>query len=289
MKIADTQVDTQLVKKRLSIFLQSLPDESVSQDWLRSFQSTLMGLLPGIDRIVLSIDRNAPLIQLAEDCQDVSVMYLSHKGQDLTKFTALRDIGQYDRSRRLILALNEWGLDFSKYHSPIVQEYHVDNVYVGSIVLLRERGHCPISLSTLALLANLKTFIVYLFSNCIIRHQVKYPETRLTGDIISKIGSAPKYSDQDTSILTLLLYGYSYKEAAASLDISIDTVKKHVKKIYSHERVGSLSELWAKYITFQESSEIKQQKTPERANVTRGKGTQRGTVPEPTGAVHLHQ
>jgi DNA-binding CsgD family transcriptional regulator len=216
-------------------------------------------------------------------------MYSRHGGRDFAKFSPLQNIERRARSIRLIDTLDEWGLDFSLYHPPIVQEYYSRSEYVGSIVLLRSLEYFPISKATLVTLGRLTPFLSYMLSNCIVRSRFESPETRVVNTIIDQIQETPKYSDQDTSILTLLLYGYSYKEAAASLDISIDTVKKHVKKIYSHERVGSLSELWAKYITFQESSEIKQQKTPERANVTRGKGTQRGTVPEPTGSVHLHQ
>lgn len=245
-----------------------------------------MVLFADVDRVVLSVDRNAALTKKKDGPQNILIMYSSREGQDFTKYTPLGEINQRDRSKRLIVNLNEWGLDFSQYHNPIVQEYHVANDYVGSIVLLSMRERLPISLKTIATLAKLRPFVTYMFSNCIFRNRVKYPESLIVGELVSEMNSTPKYSEQDTSVLTLLLYGYSYKEAAASLDISIDTVKKHVKKVYSREKVGSLAELWAKYVTLQPSNRSLFKDTQNKST-SLGKGTQQGTTPDPPSTLSL--
>jgi len=52
-------------------------------------------------------------------------------------------------------------------------------------------------------------------------------------------------SEKETTILQLLVNGYSYKMIAAELKISIDTVRFHIKKIYDklhvHSAAGAVS------------------------------------------------
>jgi DNA-binding CsgD family transcriptional regulator len=45
----------------------------------------------------------------------------------------------------------------------------------------------------------------------------------------------------------LLIKGYSYKEIAAALFISVETLNSHIKNIYRKLDVHSRSELAAKY------------------------------------------
>ena len=52
---------------------------------------------------------------------------------------------------------------------------------------------------------------------------------------------------REREILNLLVKGYSYKEIAASLFISVETLNSHIKNIYRKLDVHSRSELAAKY------------------------------------------
>lgn len=60
--------------------------------------------------------------------------------------------------------------------------------------------------------------------------------------------SAVSLSDKETDVLRWLSKGYSYKMAAAELDISINTVKSHLKKIYQKLQVHSAPEAVSKAI-----------------------------------------
>jgi DNA-binding NarL/FixJ family response regulator len=53
---------------------------------------------------------------------------------------------------------------------------------------------------------------------------------------------------KETSILQFLVNGYSYKMIAAELQISIDTVRFHIKKIYDKLHVHSGTEAVSKAI-----------------------------------------
>jgi DNA-binding NarL/FixJ family response regulator len=53
-------------------------------------------------------------------------------------------------------------------------------------------------------------------------------------------------SEREKEVLTYLVNGYSYKQLAAELFISIDTVRSHIKKIYEKLHVNSKGEAVAK-------------------------------------------
>lgn len=50
-------------------------------------------------------------------------------------------------------------------------------------------------------------------------------------------------------MLALQLVGFSYDEMAATLGISLNTVRYHLKSIYNKTGTHSLAELYAKYFT----------------------------------------
>lgn len=62
------------------------------------------------------------------------------------------------------------------------------------------------------------------------------------------VAAVPDYnlSDREKQVLQFLVNGYSYKMVAAEMNISIDTVRSHIKKIYEKLHVNSKSEAVAK-------------------------------------------
>lgn len=59
-------------------------------------------------------------------------------------------------------------------------------------------------------------------------------------------GSTYNLSDREKEVLQLLVDGNSYKMVAADMDISIDTVRSHIRNIYDKLHVNSKSEAVAK-------------------------------------------
>lgn len=57
-----------------------------------------------------------------------------------------------------------------------------------------------------------------------------------------------KLTPRENDVLSLLVRGYSYKMAAAEINISIETLRYHIKNIYTKLHVNSKSEAVAKAI-----------------------------------------
>ncbi len=60
--------------------------------------------------------------------------------------------------------------------------------------------------------------------------------------------STQKLSGQQERVMKGLVNGMSYKELAKDLDVSIDTVRTHIKRIYSILHVNSKSQAVSKYL-----------------------------------------
>jgi DNA-binding CsgD family transcriptional regulator len=54
-------------------------------------------------------------------------------------------------------------------------------------------------------------------------------------------------TDREKEILDLLIKGNSYKELAATIFVSVETINSHIKNIYRKLNVHSRGELTAKY------------------------------------------
>ena len=59
--------------------------------------------------------------------------------------------------------------------------------------------------------------------------------------------SQSNLTERESEILHLLMHGNSYKEIAAAIFISVETLNSHIKNIYKKLNVHSRSELSAKY------------------------------------------
>lgn len=68
------------------------------------------------------------------------------------------------------------------------------------------------------------------------------------------VSEAYQLSPRETEILNCLIKGLSYKLVASQLDISIDTVRSHIKKIYEKLHVNSATEAVSKALQFRGNS-----------------------------------
>lgn len=84
---------------------------------------------------------------------------------------------------------------------------------------------------------------------------VSHMTPEIARKILHKLQSIPvevetdyHLSNREREVLSLLVRGYSYKMIAFKLDITYDTVRAHMKKIYEKLQVSSMTEAVAKAI-----------------------------------------
>jgi DNA-binding CsgD family transcriptional regulator len=142
------------------------------------------------------------------------------------------------------------GFPANAYHPPRIYVYHYSGIaHLATLLLWREKGKSDISPATLAFMAEIEPFLVFMFSDLVARHQQANPGDRSFIDALAVMAQEAQLTEQERRAVILQLFGHSYQEIADRLHLSIDTVRKHVKNIYRKTGTGSYTELFAKYFT----------------------------------------
>ncbi len=159
----------------------------------------------------------------------------------------------------------EQGFPFDRYHFPpagfdffIRKDVPDDapfadpdelNIYVGSLLLFRNRDLPPFSPETLDLIERLRPFITYVLTSFIALRRREMPGLEFYSKAIARIAGEANLSNREQVILNLLLIGYSEKKIADSLNISPKTVESHIYSLYRKTGVTKVNELFARYQT----------------------------------------
>ena len=117
------------------------------------------------------------------------------------------------------------------------------------MILWRERVNPPIRSETLAIMAVIEPFLIFMLSDLVARHQQAKPGDRTFNEALGIMSQEARLTEQERRVVILQLFGHSYQDIADRLHLSLDTVRKHVKSIYRKTGTGSYTELFAKYFT----------------------------------------
>lgn len=121
-----------------------------------------------------------------------------------------------------------------------------------AVVTLYAANDSTISDATKAVVVDVMNFVALVLSDCRARCSFQDNQPLPTIDeLIGQIGDDADLTEQDCNVLNLLMRGATYIEAAHELSLSVETVKKHMKKIYDRTRTDGLSKLFARYASAQ--------------------------------------
>jgi DNA-binding CsgD family transcriptional regulator len=96
---------------------------------------------------------------------------------------------------------------------------------------------------------DLRPFFVFLLSDFVARHQAAKPVDHAFATAIDELTRQTGLTMQERRILHLQLLGLGYEEIADTLNISLNTVRTHVRSIYMKTGAHGQTELFAKYFT----------------------------------------
>lgn len=114
---------------------------------------------------------------------------------------------------------------------------------VGEVVLSVEDGH-SIPEEALRRINDLLPFLHYLITDAQTRSAARNSHEPKLGDFILSNPLITCLSNREREVLLLRIQGSTYSETARTLNISEETVRKHVKTIYQKTGTSSISELF---------------------------------------------
>ncbi|MDB5035391.1 MAG: transcriptional regulator, LuxR family [Chlorobi bacterium] len=236
---------------RLFRFLEDLPVTHNLDEWVGAFKAALRELLQDVDRITVSLNAQCDLINPDKYEPNVFVAQSVTTGQK-TVDPGSMESGEDSRDpfKRLLDYLHRVKFPFEDYHTPHSQIFYFGRqAYLGTILLWRDRGNPPISQETVHLMERLHGFLILILSDFVARHRVARPLEHVFNAAFSELARETGLTMQERRIFILLLIGLSYEEVAKTLNISVNTVRYHLRSLYNKTGTHGQTELFAKYFT----------------------------------------
>jgi DNA-binding CsgD family transcriptional regulator len=233
----------------LRSFVETLPPLLSCTEWIERFRVALSNYLQEVDRISVDLNvrcLNNTIAAIAPNALLTRNIHNSARDRARVAFSSMPKPTAF--GNRLLQQMHDGGFRFDRYHEPHVEEYHLDKgVYLGAIILWRSADKPPLLVESIDRLRSLAVTIRFLMSDCAARHQSTQPATQDFYEILNELVQTARLTKKQGYVLSLRLLGYSYKEVADALGISVQTVGRHLTTIHQKTGTQSLSELWAKY------------------------------------------
>jgi DNA-binding CsgD family transcriptional regulator len=226
-------------------FLNRLPVTSDRAKWMDELRAALLELFPDVARIAININVYCDPIRPPEICEDpISVRFSSNGKKGSLAVTPLANtsiIEEFEAETGKFVALD-------KYHPPKYFHYfHESGQYMGSMIFFRFIEKPATSAKTFETMASLEPFIKYVYAAFLAMQNAAKPFGAAFRDAQSTMEHEAGFSTQERKVMTLKVCGYSYKQIASHLDISLNTVRSHIKAIHRKTGTRSYTELFAKY------------------------------------------
>jgi DNA-binding CsgD family transcriptional regulator len=231
-------------------FLNGLPTTGRTVEWMKAVRNGLRKLLTDVDRIVIDInlhcDPDGPL--------EEELMITQHVMPSPVRGNNRPDVVTTWNSRspaeKLIEQAYRRGFDPGQFHSPHCFEYYLQGrSYLGTIILWRERDRPPISRTTLEIMQSIEPFMNFLLSDCVARRQQHDPDLHVFKDVVDAIAARIGLTRRQEEVFMHQVFGKTQEEIAASLNIALGTVRKHITSIHQKAGTHSHGELFARFFT----------------------------------------
>jgi len=244
---------TPIVPPHIVRFLNAMPG---LVDDLKSgviaFREALQELFPEVDKVVVYMDFSFRMEDPANYVPDIYLDHLVNTESEESERADIVEIGNRpDHSSALLNMMRGQGLPVDDYYPPDVIELGYKNyANLGTMFLFRSCCKTPLPEATLKEIRQLQPFFSAVIFGQAAQYQASKPNEFIATFVVRKISSDGDLSLSERKALMCQLMGYSYKETADRLHVSIATIKKHLTSVHRKTGTTSLGELFGKYLSF---------------------------------------
>lgn len=232
--------------------LNNVPVTADTHLWGQQFGKLLCGLFDDIDHVVVNVRITARIIGTAGGWATLTLR------QHIFTHNHDRATGPVDSVPQeiednifveLIAEGRRQNFPFENYHLPMGFDYRRRGSYLGSILILRESRHSPISSETVSAITSLEPFIANAMLSHIALRRVEHPGDSVFRDLVTTIAAESGLTSREIRVLSLQMLGYSYAECASLLHVSVRTIEAHLRTLHQKTGTRRLGEIFAKYFT----------------------------------------
>lgn len=244
----------QMAERWVMCYLREFSNSRSPNDWSVLLRETMVATFPDIDAVTVVVN----MFAFRPDTDEHGVTFAQVNQKllpDADKDDTLRvvidgNLNKRSRVERTLGQMRRTNFPFDQYHPPKVLIYQFeDGGYVGQLLLWRERHRAPISEETLSAIMQMENVILFLLSDMAARQAAADPPSMLLNDITEGLTREYQLGRQESRILSLQMVGHTYEEMARTLNISINTVRTHVRSLYAKLGTHGPADFVAKYFT----------------------------------------
>ncbi|MBS1913196.1 MAG: helix-turn-helix domain-containing protein [Bacteroidetes bacterium] len=272
---ADAETMRQLLVDRLMAAVvkdSERVDSGAFVDWLRSIHSAIAGVFDDVDWVHFIPNINVNLWD-PSDYRPTMAIATAYGGDSEPLMAPMsRDEWNNDafHIQRMLEQLADQRFEAERYHPPkAFVYYYCGTAYLGTLLLWRELGKPTISRQTLEILDSLAPTFKFVLIDLVARHMAVWPHMHTPTETASHLARSLQLTPQETRILVLQYVGRSYEQIAEILNISLNTVRTHVKSIYAKSGTHGHSDFTARYLTPHAGMEVDNGSTHVQGRVRR--------------------
>jgi len=228
-------------------FLNRLPITGDRAKWMDELRAALLELFPDVDKIAININVYCdPVRPHISKQEEISVRFSTSgdkQGLAIEPLSKMSITEEFEAETGKFVQLE-------KFHPPRYFHYIFnDGQYMGSMIFFREIGKPATSEETFRTMEEMTEFIKYIYASFLAMQNAAKPFGAAFLDAQCRMEEEAGFSLTERKVMTLKLAGKSYKDIAEHLDISLNTVRSHIKSIHRKTHTRSYTELFAKYFT----------------------------------------
>lgn len=234
---------------KLFDFVNSLPIYHDPESWVNSFRLSLGAMLGDVDRVTVTVNIDCDLV--SPETYNPQLAFSQNLGAEGKGFYEL-GYGEHDPQHvdRVLKMLEKRDFPFKEYYPAHAFVYYFGgDAYLGCILLWREVSKRPVSVESLTIMKKIYPFIVFLLSDLVARNKNARPVEHAFSESLKRLIQEARLTIHEQKIVALQLIGLSYEDMAATLHISPNTLRYHLRSIYRKTGTHSGAELFARYFT----------------------------------------
>jgi len=236
---------------RLEDFLATLPMTFDIREWVSTMKGKLIALLDDADDVSVAVNITVDLLRKSNARVGTAVLDHGPVGNERAGHARLSVAAKGPQAKGTLLEERSkvYGPYSDIYQDPVEIRISLKPaLWIGTFFLWRRNGLSPISERTIDWVRTRNQIFAFIISDAILRHQHLHPEAREYRSFISRIADDHGLSNREYDVLLRKHLGWDHDQIAASLNVTKDTVKKHMISILAKTEARTAQELFARYL-----------------------------------------
>ena len=238
---------TDLFNLRARSALNALQRSFDAVQTAKSLEDLIMTLVSNVDKVTVILETRSDLLE-PERYNPTALLMQSITGAEPAPLDAKWAPSDADASfsMKVYTDMRKREYPIHHYHEPIIFDlFYAGLVQIGAVFLWRSLRKPKLGNDAASAVNALRPFLEYVAANAVVWHQHRRPQEQVADAVLNEAVRRYSLTPQERAAATLQLLGYSYRQIAKSMNVTTETVKKHLSSVRRKSKTKSVIDLFA--------------------------------------------